>query len=85
MIYTGRDNAENRRLGVARSPDGVRWRRVTLPEPIGADRPWSSRVVCDPAVWAGGGRFWLWFGAGDVPSPDENLNGQIGLAIMELK
>ncbi len=85
MIYTGRDNAENRRLGVARSTDGVRWRRAALPQPIGGDRPWSSRVVCDPAVWAGQGRWWLWFGGGDVASPDENLHGQIGLATMELR
>lgn len=85
MIYTGRDNAENRRLGVARSTDGVRWRRSALPESIGAGPPWSSRVVCDPVVWAGEGRLWLWFGAGDVASPDENLHGQIGLATMELR
>jgi predicted GH43/DUF377 family glycosyl hydrolase len=84
MIYTGRDNAENRRLGAARSSDGVAWRRAALP-PIGGDRPWNSRVVCDPSVWAGAGRLWLWFGAGDVPSPDENLHGQIGLATMELR
>jgi hypothetical protein len=84
MIYTGRDNAENRRLGAARSSDGVEWRRVAQP-PIGGDRPWNSRVVCDPSVWAGAGRLWLWFGAGDVPSPDENLHGQIGLATMELR
>ncbi len=84
MIYTGRDRAEQRRLGAARSPDGVRWRRAPLPEPIAGDRPWNSRVVCDPAVWAGDGRLWLWFGGGDTASPDENLHGRIGLALMEL-
>lgn len=85
MIYTGRENGENRGLGVARSPDGVHWRRAALPQPVAGDQPWNSRVVCDPAVWVGGGRLWLWFGGGDVPSPDENLHGQIGLAVMELK
>ncbi len=85
MIYTGRNAAEERRLGVARSADGVRWRRAAMPAPIAGDRPWNSRVVCDPALWAGEGRLWLWFGGGDVASPGENLHGRIGLATLELR
>jgi predicted GH43/DUF377 family glycosyl hydrolase len=85
MIYTGRDKRENRRLGVARSGDGVHWRRAPLPETLAGGQPWNAKVVCDPALWAGRGKLWLWFGGGDVPSPDENLNGQIGLATLELR
>jgi hypothetical protein len=29
MLYTARDKLENRRLGLARSQDGVRWQRVS--------------------------------------------------------
>jgi hypothetical protein len=35
-------------------------------------------VVCDPAVVVEHDRVRLWFGGGDVASPDENLHGQIG-------
>ena len=28
MLYTGRDDRENRRLGLARSTDGVRWKKL---------------------------------------------------------
>jgi hypothetical protein len=27
----------------------------------------------------------VWFGGGDAPSPDENLNGQIGVAALHAK
>jgi len=84
MIYAGRNASENRRLGAARSPDGVRWQRAALPRPISGDQPWNSRVVCDPTVLADGGKLWLWFGGGDLPSPDHNLHGQIGLATLEI-
>jgi len=84
MIYTGRDAGENRRLGAARSPDGVRWRRAALAGPIAGGQPWNSRVVCDPALWVVQGRLWLWFGGGDVARSDENLHGRIGLATLEV-
>lgn len=83
MIYTGRDAVENRRLGAARSADGVHWRRAALAASIAGGQPWNARVVCDPTLWAAGGRLWLWFGGGDVASPDQNLHGQIGLATLE--
>ena len=84
MIYTGRNAAEERRLGVARSADGVTWRRAALGKPIAGDQPWNSHVVCDPTLWAAPGKLWLWFGGGDLPRPDENLHGSIGLATLEL-
>ncbi|MCS6952331.1 MAG: hypothetical protein RMK57_05125 [Bryobacterales bacterium] len=83
MLYTGRDRAEYRRIGLARSPDGVRWRRVSESALAEGSRPWNSAVVCDPTVLEEGGRLRVWFGGGDRPRPDERLNGQIGLAELE--
>jgi hypothetical protein len=80
MLYTGRDGNENRRLGLARSTDGVRW--VKLPAVFGGSQPWNSKVLCDPAVEVSGGSILVWFGGGDVASPDENLNGQIGMGVL---
>jgi predicted GH43/DUF377 family glycosyl hydrolase len=82
MLYTGRDRAENRRLGLARSRDGVRWERVSSKPLFGGDQPWNAKVVCDPTVLVEGAGVRVWFGGGDVASPAENLNGQIGLAIL---
>lgn len=80
MLYTGRDVREDRRLGLARSTDGVHWRR--LPDVFTGPASWSSRVLCDPTVEVSGDTVRVWFGGGDRPSPDENLNGQIGYAVM---
>jgi len=80
MLYTGRDAAENRRLGLARSADGVRWEK--LPAVFAGGRPWDSKVVCDPSVLVEDGRIRVWFGGGDVARPDENLHGQIGYGVL---
>lgn len=80
MLYTGRDRAENRRLGLARSRDGVVWEK--LPAVFAGREAWNARVLCDPTVETSGGVVRVWFGGGDVPSPDEDLHGQIGLAIL---
>jgi len=77
MMYTGRDRRENRRMGLARSRDGVRWFR--LPVVFAGAEAWNRRVVCDPTVELQGDSVRVWFGGGDVASPDENLHGQIGL------
>jgi hypothetical protein len=39
-------------------------------------------VICDPTIELLDGRLTVWFGGGDAPSPDENLNGQIGVATL---
>ena len=80
MLYTGRDTTENRRLGLARSTDGVHWRK--LPVVFSGNQPWDAKVICDPTVEVAGGVIRVWFGGGDVASPEENLHGQIGLAIL---
>jgi sucrose-6-phosphate hydrolase SacC (GH32 family) len=80
MLYTVRDFAENRYLRLARSTDGVRWTRLAVQ--YKGTQAWNSKVICDPTVVVEGGRILVWFGGGDVASPDENLHGQIGFATL---
>jgi predicted GH43/DUF377 family glycosyl hydrolase len=80
MLYTVRDFAENRYLRLARSTDGVRWTRLAVR--YKGTEAWDSKVICDPTVVVEGGRILVWFGGGDVASPDENLHGQIGFATL---
>jgi Glycosyl hydrolases family 32 N-terminal domain len=80
MLYTGRDLTEYRRIGLARSTDGVHWQK--LPLVLSGGQPWDSKVVCDPTVEVGPAEVRVWFGGGDVARPDENLNGQIGYGIL---
>jgi predicted GH43/DUF377 family glycosyl hydrolase len=82
MLYAGRDAHENRRLGMARSTDGVHWQK--LPAIFEGIQPWDAKVLCDPTIELLQGRLAAWFGGGDTASPDENLNGQIGVAILHL-
>lgn len=81
MLYTGRDRNENRRMGLASSPDGVHWTRVPSPL-IAGDRDWDSKVVCDATVIPASEGVRVWFGGGNVARPDERLNGQIGYGIL---
>ncbi|MCU1336837.1 MAG: hypothetical protein JWO19_2418 [Bryobacterales bacterium] len=82
MLYTGRDKAERRRLGLAHSSDGVRWERVPN-FVISGMNTWNSQVMCDPSVeYLANGQIRVWFGGGDVPSPDQGLHGQIGLGVL---
>lgn len=81
MLYTGRDRKENRRMGLARSPDGVTWRKVASPIIAGSES-WNSAVVCDATVEVQADGIRVWFGGGDKPRPDERLNGQIGFGIL---
>lgn len=80
MLYTGRDRWENRRLGLARSHDGVAWERTPLV--IAGGAAWDSKVVCDPAIEVQPDGIRVWFGGGDVASPDENLHGKIGIGML---
>lgn len=77
MLYTGRDRHENRKMGFARSQDGVTWVKVAAPV-IGGTEAWNSRVVCDATVEVSADGVRVWFGGGDAPQPAERLNGQIG-------
>jgi predicted GH43/DUF377 family glycosyl hydrolase len=80
MLYTGRNHNEVRRLGLSRSKDGVHW--VKLKDIFAGDQPWNSKVICDPAVLPGPDGLRVWFGGGDVAHPAENIDGQIGFAVL---
>jgi predicted GH43/DUF377 family glycosyl hydrolase len=85
MLYTARDKQEWRRLGLARSHDGVHWERVTTKPVFSGEAAWNSKVVCDPSVLpATGGGVHVWFGGGDRAEPAEHLNGQIGYARLRI-
>ena len=79
LLYTGRNAKENRRLGLAKSRNGVTWQKVAPPNLEGIGE-WDSRVVCDPDVEILPQGVRIWFGGGDVATPAERLNGQIGVA-----
>jgi predicted GH43/DUF377 family glycosyl hydrolase len=85
MLYTGRDVHESRRLGLARSTDGVHWQK--LPAVFAGSEAWDSKVICDASVMPAlhpetDSEVRVWFGGGDVARPDENINGQIGFGIL---
>lgn len=81
MLYTGRARNEVRRIGMARSRDGVHWEKLN--HVFAGGQAWDSKVVCDPTVIAGPDGVRVWFGGGDVARPDENIHGQIGFAILK--
>jgi predicted GH43/DUF377 family glycosyl hydrolase len=83
MLYTGRNRGERRRMGLASSSDGVHWSRDPGFVPIAGGEAWDSQVVCDPTVEVTLQGVRVWFGGGDVASPDQNLHGQIGLGILK--
>lgn len=78
MLYTGRDRAEVRRMGLAESADGVNWRKVKG-WVIGGSEPWNAKTFCDAHVEPdSGGAVRVWFGGGDQAHPAERVNGRIG-------
>ncbi len=81
MLYTGRDRDEVRRLGLARSKDGVQWEKTK--SVFAGGQSWNSKVLCDPSVLTGPDGLRVWFGGGDVAHPDENVHGQIGFALLK--
>lgn len=84
MLYCGRGRTEVRRMGLAESSDGVHWRK--LPQVLAGTAPWNRAVLCDPTVLAvADGAVRVWFGGGDIPRPDENINGAIGTGILEIR
>jgi predicted GH43/DUF377 family glycosyl hydrolase len=80
LLYTGRDAAEKRRLGLARSTDGVRWEKLSAV--FEGRSAWDNQVICDPTIELLEGRLAAWYGGGDRAAPDENVDGQIGVAIL---
>ena len=83
MLYTGRARDEQRRIGLARSADGVHWEREPSFAPVAGTEAWDNKVICDPSVeLTPEGTVRVWFGGGDVPRPDQNLHGQIGVGVL---
>jgi predicted GH43/DUF377 family glycosyl hydrolase len=80
MLYTGRARGEKRRIGLAKSPDGIQWTREPLL--IEGTEAWDREVVCDPTVELLPDGVRVWFGGGDVPRPDQGLHGQIGVGML---
>jgi predicted GH43/DUF377 family glycosyl hydrolase len=86
MLYTGRDRAERRRMGLARSSDGVHWSREATFTPVSGTADWDREVLCDPSVeLAPDGTVRVWFGGGDVAAPDHGIHGQIGVGLLEAR
>lgn len=83
MLYTGRDQKEYRRLGLARSTDGVHWEKQR--EVWSGSQSWNSAVICDPTVLVEGSDIRVWFGGGDVPHPAEEIHGQIGYGVLRIR
>ena len=82
MLYTGRNELEQRAIGLALSLDGINWQRQT-PQGLKMFRgTWDSEVQCDPTLMLGntGKSLRVWYGGGDKRHPAENLDGQIGYA-----
>jgi sucrose-6-phosphate hydrolase SacC (GH32 family) len=83
MLYTGRARDEQRRIGLSRSVNGVRWERESSFNPVAGIEAWDRQVICDPTVeLTPQGTVRVWFGGGDIPRPDQNLDGQIGMAVL---
>jgi predicted GH43/DUF377 family glycosyl hydrolase len=80
MLYTGRARGEKRRIGLARSTDGVYWVRESLV--IEGTEAWDKEVVCDPTVEVLTDGVRVWFGGGDVARPDQGLHGGIGVGVL---
>ena len=75
---------ENRRMGLAKSGDGVHWERDSTFIPVGGDQSWNRAVLCDPSVELSGDSVRVWFGGGDIPAPDHGIHGQIGLGVLRM-
>jgi predicted GH43/DUF377 family glycosyl hydrolase len=81
MLYTGRARDEQRRIGLATSKDGVAWNRVPDLVIVGGEK-WNSKVIADPTLELRSDSVRVWFGGGDIASPDQNLHGQIGVGLL---
>lgn len=84
MLYTGRDIKEQRNLGIAVSLDGVNWKKLSYMGMIEQEEnTWNSKVICDSTlIETEDGEVMVWYGGGNIASPDENLNGRIGMFII---
>jgi len=82
MLYTGRARNEERRMGLAKSLDGVKWEKVKG-FVVAGDQPWNSKTMCDAhAEPQPNGTVKVWFGGGDKAHPAEGVNGRVGVGYL---
>ena len=84
MLYTARDRKEYRRLGLARSNDGVHWARVSEQPVLAGAHSWDSAVVVIRTSFRTDPESVCTSEAATKPQPAENLDGQIGYATLRL-
>jgi len=71
MWYTGQAKGGSR-IGLARSPDGKTWTRVSDRAVMIPDQPWEKvAVMCPHVLWDPKRRLYrMWYSAGDQHEPD---------------
>jgi predicted GH43/DUF377 family glycosyl hydrolase len=87
MLYTGRNANEQRNIGLAVSTDGVNWKKMNYQGIFTqGSSEWNSKVICDTTMLYNQEEDLIdvWYGGGNVASPDENLNGKIGMFKIKL-
>lgn len=83
MIYTGRNKNEQRNIGLAVSYDGVNFKKMNTQGIFENRSDWNSEVICDTTLMLVDDDIWCWYGGGNVASPDQELNGKIGVVVLE--
>lgn len=79
MLYTGRNAAEQRNIGLAVSINGIDWRKLSYQGEFKDQTLWNREVICDTTFMNLEDQVVVYYGGGDKPEPAENLNGQIGM------
>lgn len=82
MIYTGRNKNEQRNIGLAVSYDGVNFKKMNTQGIFENRSDWNSEVICDTTLMLVDDDIWCWYGGGNVSSPDQELNGKIGVVVI---
>ena len=86
MLYTGRSATEQRNIGFAVSLDGVNWKKLNYYGIIDLNNnSWDNQVICDTTLLETEDSIIVWYGGGNVASPDQGLNGKIGRFELSLK
>jgi predicted GH43/DUF377 family glycosyl hydrolase len=71
MWYTGQNFAtETSAIGLARSEDGLRWKRVATEPVFSPAGGWEKNAVMCPHVLHEDGRFRMWYSGGEMFEPD---------------
>jgi hypothetical protein len=79
MLYTGRNAAEQRNIGLAVSLNGIDWKKMSSEGEFERIEAWNSEVICDTTFMKLDDALVVYYGGGNVASPDQNLNGMIGM------